>query len=65
MKRGRPPKAPEERRDQVLRFRASVAEADLVYSLAVRAGLSVSDFLRAHLAPVLHGVSVANKSSAA
>jgi len=43
---GRPPKAPGERMTEVLHIRFSLDEADAIYRGAVRAGQSVSEYVR-------------------
>lgn len=46
---GRPPLPPEERRSERVWIWITVHEADLVMAAAVRAGLSVSEYLRRRL----------------
>lgn len=50
---GRPPKPPEERLSEILRFRATARETDRIYRKAIRRGQTTSEFLRSLLGRAL------------
>ena len=59
-KRGRPPKDPATRLSEILRFRATEAEADAIYRAALKRGQTLSEYLRDRLFPVATNTSAAN-----
>jgi hypothetical protein len=50
---GRPPLPPEKRLSEILKFRATAAEADAIYREAIRERKSLPEYLRGRLALVV------------
>lgn len=57
MTMGRPKRPPHKRLSEVLQFRATEAEADVLYRNALRARISLSEYIRERLAGVLQCAS--------